>query len=52
MTRKFCTNQMDTERELAAVLEQGDSYTLHGDRLALNRARMAPLARFEAVYQR
>jgi hypothetical protein len=43
---------MDVEREFHAVLERADNYSLAGDHLTLNRARMAPLARFEAVYLR
>lgn len=50
MTRKFCSAGMDVERAFGEVLEQADSYSLSGDKLTLNRARMAPLARFEAVY--
>ncbi len=50
MTRKFCSTGMDVERAFGEVLEQADSYSLNGDNLTLNRARMAPLARFEAVY--
>lgn len=40
---------METERELFRVLELADSYTVRGNVLLLNRARMAPLARFEAL---
>ena len=47
-TRKFCSEGMDLETSFMAVLEQADSYSLNGDTLTLNRARMAPLARFEA----
>lgn len=52
MTRKACATGMDTERAFAEVLEQADNYSVNGDNLSLNRARMAPLARFEAVYLR
>jgi len=41
---------METEREFLQVLETADSYSLKGDTLLLNRARMAPLARFEHVF--
>jgi len=41
---------METEREFLQVLETADSYFLKGDTLMLNRARMAPLARFENVF--
>jgi heat shock protein HslJ len=50
MTRKFCAADMDVERAFSEVLEQTENYSLSGDNLTLNRARMAPLARFEAVY--
>lgn len=49
-TMMACSQGMDTERGLFEVLETADSYTVNGDTLVLNRARMAPLARFEAVY--
>lgn len=52
MTQRACAAGMDVERDFAAALERADSYALTGDRLTLNRARMAPLARFEAVRQR
>lgn len=41
---------MDLEARFTKVLEMVDNYNLDGDKLVLNRARMAPLARFEAVY--
>lgn len=43
---------METEREFLDVLEMADNYYVDGDTLQLNRARMAPLARFAAVYFR
>ena len=45
---------MKIETELKTVLETVDNYTLSNDGkyLSLNRARMAPLARFEVVYLR
>jgi heat shock protein HslJ len=50
-TMMACMN-MEVETELKKVLEMADSYSLSpdGKYLSLNRARMAPLARFEAVY--
>lgn len=51
-TMMACAKGMDTEQEFLKVLESADSYNLQGDHLILNRARMAPLARFEAVYLR
>jgi Heat shock protein len=48
-TMMMCAN-MDTESKLYQVLEMADNYTVSGDKLVLNKARMAPLARFEVVY--
>jgi heat shock protein HslJ len=50
-TMMACLN-MEIENELKRVLEMTDNYSLSDDGkfLSLNRARMAPLARFEAVY--
>ncbi|GHT78859.1 hypothetical protein AGMMS50262_21930 [Bacteroidia bacterium] len=48
-TLKMCLD-MTTETGFLKVLETADNYNLNGDKLVLNRARMAPLARFEAVY--
>lgn len=50
-TMKACTD-MQTESELLKVLEMADNYYIKEDTLILNKARMAPLARFEAVYQK
>ena len=44
-----CIN-MVTETEFLKVLDMADSYHLKGDTLQLFRARMAPLAKFAAVY--
>ena len=43
---------MSTEDALKKVLEKVDNYSISGKHLSLNKARMAPLARFEAVYLR
>ena len=48
-TRMACPN-MEIESQLFKVLDSVDNYVLNGDTLTLNKARMAPLARFEAVY--
>lgn len=40
---------MTTEQEFAETLEKVDNYSINGNNLSLNRARMAPLARFEAI---
>jgi len=50
-TMMMCPN-MDTEKKMGEVLERADNYIVNGDTLVLNKARMAPLARFEAVYLR
>ena len=42
--------QLDTENKLREILEMVDNYSLTAKTLSLNRAKMAPLARFEAVY--
>ena len=48
-TMMMCPN-MDTETKLYKVLQTADSYIIKDDVLVLNRGRMAPLARFVAVY--
>ena len=52
-TLMACLN-MEIEEELKRILEMVDNYSLSedGKYLSLNRARMAPLARFEVVYLR
>ncbi len=42
--------QLDIENELYKALEEADNYNLSDTALALNKARMAPLARFRAVH--
>ena len=49
-TMMACVQGMDVEYEFLQVLEQADSYHLGDGTLQLHRARMAPLAKFEAVY--
>lgn len=51
-TMMACASGMQVEGAFHEVLRAADNYSLNGDRLTLNRARMAPLARFEAVYLR
>lgn len=48
-TMMMCSN-METETKFHQILEMADNYVVNGDSLVLNKARMAPLARFEAVY--
>ena len=42
--------ESEKEREFLDVLNTTDNYSHTGDTLTLNKARMAPLAMFEAVY--
>ena len=51
-TMMACASGMDVETAFHEVLRTVDNYALNGDHLTLNRARMAPLARFEAVHLR
>ncbi|MEO6584340.1 MAG: META domain-containing protein [Ferruginibacter sp.] len=47
-TKMACQN-LETENQLFRVFEMADNYTLVNDTLSLNKARMAPLAKFVAV---
>lgn len=51
-TMMACAQGMEVEGAFHEVLGKADNYSLNGDSMTLNRARMAPLARFEAVYLR
>lgn len=51
-TRMMCINDMEIEEKMNQILEMTDNYYVNEDTLILNRARMAPLARFEAVYMK
>lgn len=48
-TMMACMN-MELERGFLDMLQNVDNYSINGDRMTLNKARMAPLAVFEAVY--
>ena len=48
-TMMMCMN-MELEQKFGEVLRMTDNYNLNDDVLVFNKARMAPLARFEAVY--
>lgn len=48
-TQMACEN-MEIEQQLADVIQRTDSYAMANDTLQLFRARMAPLAKFKAVY--
>ncbi len=47
-TQKTCID-MTIESQLMKILSVVDNYSINGNSLSLNRARMAPLARFERV---
>ncbi len=48
-TRMACP-ALGVEQQFLEVLQKVDGYNLVGDTLVLNRAKMAPLAKFQAVY--
>lgn len=48
-TQMACEN-MEIEQQLADVIQRTDSYAVANDTLQLFRARMAPLAKFKAIY--
>jgi heat shock protein HslJ len=47
MTMMACPD-MEIEQAFIKVLAQADNYNLNENKLVINKARMAPLARFEA----
>ncbi|WP_140985222.1 META domain-containing protein [Asticcacaulis tiandongensis] len=49
-TLMACAEGMEVEQGLHEALRTADNYSLNGNNLSLNKARMTPLARFEAVY--
>jgi len=48
-TQMLCFQGMEIEAEMARILHEADNYNLTETQFVLNRARMAPLARFKAV---
>ncbi|MDR3340758.1 MAG: META domain-containing protein [Candidatus Symbiothrix sp.] len=52
ITTEMMCMDMTVEDEMKRVLATVDSYSVNNDTLVLNRARMAPLARFVAVYMK
>jgi len=48
-TQMLCFQGMEIEAEMARILHEADNYNLTETQFVLNRARMAPLARFEEV---
>lgn len=49
-TKMFCAEASGVEDLMLRAIQAADSYNVNGDSLQLYRARMAPLARFVAVY--
>jgi heat shock protein HslJ len=47
-TRKACIN-MEKEAAFMGIFQKADNYSIQGNILSLNKAKMAPLAKFEAV---
>lgn len=48
MSTKMACENMEVENDLTKALMAADNYSIDGDNLSLNKARMAPLARFKA----
>jgi heat shock protein HslJ len=48
-SRMACPD-MKTENDFKKMLEQVDNYTIEGDQLSLNKAKMAPLATFKGAF--
>ena len=46
-TTMMACSDMTTERSFMEALAKVDNYSIEGNKLSLNRARMAPLLRFE-----
>jgi heat shock protein HslJ len=49
MSTKMACENMEIENGLTKALMAADNYSIDGDNLSLNKARMAPLARFKAL---
>ncbi len=49
VTMRACSN-LDSEKTFLNAIEQSDNYAIKNDTLSLNKSKMAPLAKFEAVY--
>ena len=50
-TKMACEEAEPLENEFMAMLERVDNFTMRDDTLSFNKAKMAPLARFIAVYE-
>jgi heat shock protein HslJ len=51
-TLMACINDDGTEAAFLKVLSIADTYSIQADTLRLNRAKMAPLAVFKAIYEK
>ncbi|MDR0364639.1 MAG: copper resistance protein NlpE N-terminal domain-containing protein [Bacteroidales bacterium] len=49
-TTQMACIDMETETAFLEILENIDNYSMNGEKMTLNKAKMAPLAVFEAVY--
>ena len=52
ISTKMACPALALEGEFLEVLQSADNFTVVGEMLTLNKARMAPLARFKAVYMK
>jgi heat shock protein HslJ len=50
VSTQMACRQLPIESQFTKVLLMADNFTISADNLSLNRARMAPLARFKSVY--
>ncbi|MDY7395927.1 copper resistance protein NlpE N-terminal domain-containing protein [Aureibaculum sp. 2210JD6-5] len=48
-TKMYCSN-METEKQFLEILRTADNFSLSGETMTLNKAKMAPLAKFEVAY--
>jgi heat shock protein HslJ len=48
-TMKACPSNMDLESAYLKMLQEVDNYAIEGNVLSLKKAKMAPVARFEAL---
>lgn len=48
-TKMLCPDSKINESQILSVFENADNFTLSGDKLALNKAKRAPLAEFKKV---
>lgn len=48
-TKMYCPN-METEKQFLQILSKADNYSLDGETMTLNKAKMSPLAKFQVSY--